>query len=153
MPCPYKESAIARGLPRARRHVARTRTTKKLAQRIDLNYFKRPTPLKRAKFWLSVLLPLLALIWISWHGFAGDHRVYSSGRLSQAHAILEKECFVCHVQKAGAFSSEAADSACLGCHDGPAHHAAQTITPACASCHSEHGGRINIIAATNQACA
>jgi len=31
------------------KNVARTRTTKKLAQRIDLNYFKRPTPLKRAK--------------------------------------------------------------------------------------------------------
>jgi hypothetical protein len=45
--------------------VARTRTTKKLAQRIDLNYFKRPTPLKRAKLWLSLLLPLLALVWIA----------------------------------------------------------------------------------------
>ena len=29
--------------------MARTRTTKNLAQRIDLNYFKRPTPFKRAK--------------------------------------------------------------------------------------------------------
>jgi len=133
--------------------VARTRTTKKLAQRIDLNYFKRPTRLKRAKFWLSLLLPLLALTWISWRGFAGDHRVYSNGSLSQAHAILEKECSACHVQKAEAFSSEAADSACLGCHDGPAHHVAQTSVPKCASCHDEHRGRINITAATNQACA
>ncbi len=133
--------------------MARTRTTKKLAQRIDLNYFKRPTRLKRAKFWLSLLLPLLALTWISWRGFAGDHRVYSNGSLSQAHAILEKECSACHVQKAEAFSSEAADSACLGCHDGPAHHVAQTSVPKCASCHDEHRGRINITAATNQACA
>ena len=45
--------------------MARTRTTKKLAQRIDLNYFKRPTPLKRAKFWLSVAVPALALVWIA----------------------------------------------------------------------------------------
>ncbi|MBA0087666.1 MAG: hypothetical protein HRJ53_21995, partial [Acidobacteria bacterium Pan2503] len=44
--------------------MARTRTTKKLAQRIDLHYFKRPTPLKYAKFWLSFLTPLLALLWI-----------------------------------------------------------------------------------------
>jgi len=28
----------------------RTRTTKKLAQRIDLNYFKRPSAYKRTKF-------------------------------------------------------------------------------------------------------
>jgi len=133
--------------------VARTRTTKKLAQRIDLNYFKRPTPLKRAKFWLSLLLPLLALAWIAWRGFSGDHRVYSSGRMSKAHAVLEKECAACHAQKAGAFSAKAADKACLDCHDGPIHHATQTPTPACATCHTEHRGRINIAAASNQACA
>jgi hypothetical protein len=133
--------------------VARTRTTKKLAQRIDLNYFKRPTPLKRAKFWLSFLLPLLALIWISWRGFSGDHRVYSSGRMSKAHAVLEKECAACHLQTAGAFSAKAADAACLDCHDGPVHHAAQTPTPSCATCHTEHRGSMNIAAASNQACA
>jgi len=75
--------------------VARTRTTKKLAQRIDLNYFKRPTPLKRAKFWLSFLLPLLALVWIAWHGLSGDHRVYSSGRMSRAHAVLDDLSDIC----------------------------------------------------------
>jgi len=133
--------------------VARTRTTKKLAQRIDLNYFKRPTPLKRAKFWLSLLLPVLALVWIAWRGLSGDHRVYSSGPMSEPHAVLEKECVACHAQKAGAFSAKAADSACLDCHDGPIHHAMQTSTPACATCHTEHRGRINIAAARNQVCA
>jgi hypothetical protein len=131
----------------------RTRTTKKLAQRIDLNYFKRPTPLKRAKFWLSLLLPLFALAWISWRAFSGDHRVYSSGRMSRAHAVLEKECAACHVQQAGAFSAKAADSACLSCHDGPVHHTSKTAAPNCATCHTEHRGRINISAASNQACA
>jgi hypothetical protein len=133
--------------------VARTRTTKKLAQRIDLNYFKRPTPLKRAKFWLSLLLPLLAFLWITERTIFKDSRVYSSGRLSEPHAVLEKECAACHVQKAGAFSAKAANNACLDCHDGPVHHATQTATPACATCHTEHRGRINIAAASNQACA
>jgi len=132
--------------------LARTRTTKKLAQRIDLNYFKRPTPLKRAKLWLSVLLPLLALVWIAWRGLSGDHRVYSSGRMSQAHAVLEKECSACHVRTAGVFSAKAADSACLDCHDGPAHHDSKTAAPDCATCHLEHRGRINIRAASNEAC-
>src|SRR6266478_7847955 len=153
MPCPYKESAIARGLPRARRHVARTRTTKKLAQRIDLNYFKRPTPLKRAKFWLSVLLPLLALVWITERTILKDSRVYSSGRLSAPHAVLEKDCSACHLQTAGAFFAKAADSACLACHDGPIHHETQTETLGCVTCHSEHRGRIDISAASNQSCA
>lgn len=133
--------------------MARTRTTKKLAQRIDLNYFKRPTPLKRAKFWLSLLLPLCAFIWIAWRGFSGDHRVYSSGRMSRAHAVLEKECGACHVQKAGAFSAKAADSACLDCHDGPAHHTSRTPAPDCATCHTEHRGRISLITASDHACA
>jgi len=131
----------------------RTRTTKKLAQRIDLNYFKRPTPLKRAKFWLSALLPLLAFLWITWRGVSGDHRVYSSGRMSRAHAVLEKECAACHVQQAGAFSAKAADSACLDCHDGPAHHASSIAAPNCATCHLEHRGRIITFAASDRACA
>jgi hypothetical protein len=133
--------------------VARTRTTKKLAQRIDLNYFKRSTPLKRAKFWLSLLLPLLVLVWIASRGLSGDHRVYSSGWMSQAHAVLERECAACHVQQAGSFSAKVTDSACLSCHDGPVHHAASKKSLACASCHVEHRGRVNITAASNQACA
>jgi hypothetical protein len=133
--------------------VARTRTTKKLAQRIDLNYFKRPTALKRAKFWLCVGLPVLALVWVAWHGLARDSRVYSSGRMSEAHAVLEAQCAACHVQTAGAFSAKASDAACLSCHDGPLHHAAQTQTIGCAECHTEHRGRVNLVAAKNQSCA
>jgi len=133
--------------------VARTRTTKKLAQRIDLNYFKRPTPLKRAKFWVSVLLPLLALVWIAERTVFKDSRVYSSGRLSEPHAVLEKECAACHVLQAEAFSAKAADNACLACHDGPIHHGNQTKSLECATCHSEHRGRVNLRAASNQSCA
>jgi hypothetical protein len=136
--------------------VARTRTTKKLAQRIDLNYFKRPTPLKRAKFWLSLLLPLLTLVWIAELTIFKDSRVYSSGRLSEPHAVLEKQCAACHAQQAGTFSAKAADSACLDCHDGPIHHELSLVGKkelACAQCHTEHRGRRNISAASNQACA
>jgi hypothetical protein len=134
--------------------VARTRTTKKLAQRIDLNYFKRPTPYKRARLWLSVLVPLLALGWLGWRGISRDSRVYSSGRMSGAHAVLEKQCAVCHVQKAGEFSSKAADGACLGCHDGPVHHEWKYLSaPDCAFCHREHRGKANLAATSNENCA
>jgi len=133
--------------------VARTRTTKKLAQRIDLNYFKRPAPRKLAQLSLSLLLPLLAFVWIAWRSVSGDHRVYSSGRLSEPHAVLEKECAVCHVRQAGAFAAEAKDITCLGCHDGPAHHASQTAAPGCATCHVEHRGRIPLTAASSPSCA
>jgi len=133
--------------------LARTRTTKKLAQRIDLNYFKRPTPLKRAKVWLSVIVPLVALVWIVWHFAAHDSRVYSSGRLANPHAVFETQCAACHVRDAGAYSAKAENSRCLACHDGPVHHAEQTRTPDCAECHVEHRGKINLSAASNQSCA
>src|SRR5271168_1826333 len=133
--------------------VARTRTTKKLAQRIDLNYFKRPTPLKRAKLGLSILLPALALVWMIWLVAAKDSRVYSSGRMSEAHAVLAKQCAACHVQQAGVFMEKAEDRACLSCHDGPIHHSVAIKKVACAECHSEHRGRINLLAASNENCA
>lgn len=135
--------------------MARTRTTKKLAQRIDLNYFKRPTPYKRARIWLCVLVPLLAVGWIASRGFTRDSRVYSSGRMSGAHAVLERQCAACHVEKAGEFSSKAADSGCLACHDGPMHHENEVAraVPACATCHMEHRGRVVLSAASNQSCA
>lgn len=135
--------------------MARTRTTKKLAQRVDLNYFKRPTAFKRAKLWLSVLAPLLAIGWIAWRGVARDSRVYSSGRMSGAHAVLEKQCAACHVEKAGEFSSKAADGACLSCHDGPVHHENQLAAdvPSCATCHAEHRGRVRLDAPSDQSCA
>jgi hypothetical protein len=134
--------------------MARTRTTKGVAQRIDLNYFKRPTPFKRAKSWLAVLAPAIALVWIGWHFWGHDNRVYSSGRLSKAHAVLEKQCAACHVQQAGGFSAAAADSACLSCHDGPAHHASNVnANIPCAECHVEHRGRMSLVATENQSCA
>jgi hypothetical protein len=133
--------------------VARTRTTKQLAQRIDLNYFKRSSRYKQARFWLCILLPVLAVVWIAWRSVARDSRVYSSGRMSAAHAVLEKECAACHLQRADIFSAKAADSACLACHDGPVHHASQAKTLECATCHTEHRGRVNIAATNNQTCA
>lgn len=135
--------------------MARIRTTKRLAQRVDLNYFKRPTAYKRALVWLSVLVPLLAVAWIAWRGFTRDARVYSSGRMSEPHAVLEKQCAACHVKKAGEFSSKAGNSVCLACHDGPIHHENQVAAavPDCAACHIEHRGRIDIHAASNRSCA
>ena len=73
--------------------------------------------------------------------------------MSQPHSVLEKECSACHVKNASAFSAKVADSACLDCHDGPAHHDSKIAAPNCATCHVEHRGRVNIRAASNEACA
>jgi len=60
--------------------VARTKlTTKKLAQRIDLSYFKRPHPFRRLRLILSVAAPLAAILWLGWYAFTRDNHVYSGG--------------------------------------------------------------------------
>jgi hypothetical protein len=133
--------------------VARTRTTKQLAQRIDLNYFKRPSGLKRATLWLSVGLPALAVVWIAWLGISRDSHVYSSGRLSAAHAVLERQCAACHTLTAGMFSAKASDAACLSCHDGPAHHGSDQAKLGCAECHVEHRGAVRIRSVASESCA
>jgi hypothetical protein len=133
--------------------VARTRTTKKLAQRIDLNYFKRATPLKRAKLLLSAGLPMLVVVWIAWLAVARDSHAYSSGRLSEAHAVLESQCEACHVRTAGVFSAKASDGTCLSCHDGPLHHASRQARLECAECHVEHRGNVNIKMGKSESCA
>src|SRR5258708_36545918 len=85
------------------------------------------------------------MVWIGWQVLRRDNRVYSSGRLSEAHAVLEKQCAACHVLQAGEFSANAADSACLACHDGPEHHPEATAGNAprlsCGEWHAEHRGR------------
>jgi hypothetical protein len=127
-------------------------TTKKLAQRIDLSYFKRAHPFRRSRFILSIAAPLAAILWLGWYAFARDNHVYSGGRVSTAHAILSTECNACHVKEAGSFSAKASNQGCESCHDGPIHHANQLFTPNCASCHQEHRGHLRLAATSNTSC-
>jgi len=130
----------------------RTRTTKKLAKRIDLQYFARPHSFRRWRFWLSVAIPLIALTWFLAQRAQGGQKVYSSGGLSQSHAVFTQQCALCHVAQAGAFSARVTDRACLACHDAPMHHANQTFTPECATCHVEHKGAMPLKATADAAC-
>ena len=57
----------------------RSRTTKKLAKRIDLQYFTRPHVFRRWRFWLSVAVPVIALGWFVTQRAQGGQKVYSSG--------------------------------------------------------------------------
>jgi hypothetical protein len=131
----------------------RTRTTKKLAQRIDLDYFKRPSPLRRWRFLFSVAAPVLAILWIAGYAVRNDRRVYSAGSLSSAHAVLTKKCSACHLSNLGFYDAKVIDQKCLTCHDGPLHHVTQAFTPSCASCHADHRGTIRLAATSDANCA
>ncbi len=118
------------------------RTTKFLAQRIDLHYFQLPHPFRRRLFVLSITVPALALGWLAWHETPWSRqRAFSSpGPLSQAHAIFGERCELCHTGTGPRFRVHASDHACLNCHDGPVHNANQEFTPQCITCHLEHRG-------------
>jgi hypothetical protein len=128
------------------------RTTKRLAQRIDLNYFKHPHRFRESRFLLSALLPVAALLWLVGYGLAHNNKLYSAGPMSPAHATLTKSCESCHVASADFFGAKANDRACLACHDGPIHHENQVFTPSCSSCHVEHRGRIQLAATPDTSC-
>jgi len=130
----------------------RTRTTKKLAKRIDLQYFSRPHPFRRWRFWLSVAIPAIALTWFIAQRAHGGQKVYSAGPLSHAHSVFTRQCALCHITQTGAFSAHVTDKACLTCHDAPLHHVNQTFTPECATCHLEHKGAILLQATADATC-
>lgn len=135
----------------------RTRSAKKLAQRIDLNYFKRPHALRRWRTLLSVAAPVIGLVWLGGMAIAGSRAPYSSGPLTQAHAFVEMECEVCHVSDT-ALRAHPPEKACLTCHDAPAHVPERSAvptpaaTPACATCHREHQGRVSLTATADKFC-
>lgn len=130
----------------------RTRTTKTLARRIDLQYFTRPHPFRRWRFWLSVAVPVIALGWLFTLRVQGGQKAYSSGPLSQAHAAFTQQCNLCHVTRAGSFAKSVSDDACLACHDAPIHQVNQTFTPPCSSCHMEHKGALRLAATSDNSC-
>ncbi|MGO9565426.1 MAG: hypothetical protein ACLPPV_22525, partial [Candidatus Korobacteraceae bacterium] len=83
----------------------RVRTTKTLAKRMDLMYFSRPHPLRQWRFYLSLLVPVIAVIWFTSQRASGQ-KVYSSGPLSASHAVFGKKCELCHVTEGGVFRKQ-----------------------------------------------
>jgi hypothetical protein len=128
------------------------RTTKTLAQRIDLSYFKRPHPLRRWRSWLSVAAPAAALVWLGGLAVARRDTVYSPGPVSSSHAVFGARCELCHAGRGHGFSRAVSDDRCRTCHDGPVHQPNQAFTPSCASCHGEHQQRARLQAVSDSGC-
>src|SRR5579862_9291432 len=129
----------------------RTRTTKKLAQRIDLNYFKRAYPLPRWKRTLSIAAVGVGVAWLGWGALTGKQSAFNAGPLAHGHLILTNNCSSCHVSIVW-FGTRATENACLACHNAPMHQAKQTFTPACTSCHVEHQGTFRLAVTDDASC-
>jgi predicted CXXCH cytochrome family protein len=124
----------------------RVRTAKQRAERIDLYYFRHARGMRRWRLVLSAVLPALALLLVSAYAAAGSRAAYSAGPVSSAHAFAEKRCEVCHTpaNATAGFRAHTTDQACMTCHDAPEHAPNMTPAPACAACHQEHRGRVQL---------
>jgi hypothetical protein len=143
--------------------MARVRTTKELAQRIELDYFQRPHPFRRWMRLLSVGAMVMAAGWLIVEAIPGDQSVYTPGPVSQAHALFGSQCIQCHgPADGGIYWRDVSDTACLKCHDGPIHHEnqlrfigthqGQMVASNCASCHVEHKGQTRLARMSNRHC-
>ncbi len=138
---------------------ARVRDTKGVAQRVDLEYLRRPSrfrDLRRRLTWMAPAVALAAaapfVLGIGKMEQVFSKKVFSNGPVARAHAVFESNCKVCHT----AAFSRVPNQACLACHDGPSHPAKAVDTarlpqePRCTACHVEHrGGELAAVADGN----
>jgi predicted CXXCH cytochrome family protein len=133
-----------------------------LYERFDLTYVRErswPYGLFRSISFVAVIGVSIYLTAVWW---TGDRRAYSSGEISEPHALIAEHCERCHqpnLDRPG-YWLPASDSACLRCHIAPAHPdphglmfassdplpAASRLAPVqmaanCVACHVEHRGR------------
>jgi hypothetical protein len=139
----------------------RQRTTKLVAKRHDLNYFKRMSPIRAWQWWLATAALIGASIWFSGSLFVHGNTLLSSGPISSSHAVFGGRCELCHVPVLSktkwtpsfGMRRHVPDSACLRCHVASPHHPAETNqTPTCGSCHIEHVGAMHLAAVPDRSC-
>jgi len=138
----------------------RKRTSKSVAKRHNLDYFKKGSPIRLWQWRLVAVALGVAVVWIglsSWH----SANAFSAGPISAQHAIFGQRCEVCHrplIAGAGWLPVIGArrtvpDSACLSCHQVGAHHAdVAGAKAACSSCHIEHAGAMHLAATPVRGC-
>jgi hypothetical protein len=122
------------------------RTTKALASRIELTYYKHPHPLRTWRARLAIAATLAPALLLSGLAIAGDDGPYSPGPLSSAHAPFASQCDRCHTswhgfeQAPAGLDAARKTSKCSACHLG-SEHAKEERVADCQECHREHVGR------------
>jgi ribosomal protein S27E len=139
----------------------RKRTTKIVAKRHDLNYFKRMSRVRAWQWWLAAAAVLAAGLWFGTTTLVRGGTLLSAGPMSSSHAVFGERCEVCHVPVVEATSWTPAlgmrrhvpDAACLRCHVAEPHHPAESaLHPRCSSCHEEHVGAMHLAATKDAGC-
>jgi hypothetical protein len=140
-------------------------TSRELSERVEIDVQKRPNRFRRRTWWLSLWLCVAALVWLGWQGAEGEYHIFEGGDVATVHRMFENDCAKCHTEwgpldrvLGGDLSSHVysvENSACLNCHAGAKHYPTQHRAkdePACASCHHDHQGDIDLKRISDQHC-
>jgi hypothetical protein len=136
----------------------RKRSSKSVARRHDLNYFKKGSWLRHWQGTLTLIAIACSVAWLigAW-AFRGP-QLLSKGPISSSHSQFGEKCESCHLPVQGnlfhraGFRKDVPDAACRTCHTIPDHQANQTFTPQCSSCHIEHTGSMMLAHTADKSC-
>jgi hypothetical protein len=136
----------------------RKRSSKSVARRHDLNYFKKGSWLRRWQGILTLVAVACSLVWLTGAWAFSGPQLLSKGPVSSSHAMFGEKCESCHLPVQGSlfhragFRKDVPDAACRGCHTIPDHQVNQTFTPKCGSCHVEHIGSMMLAHTADKTC-
>jgi hypothetical protein len=140
--------------------IIRKRTSKSVAKRHDLDYFKKGSPIRQWQWRLALVAIVAAAIWLGLSS-TRNATAFSAGPVSAPHAVFAQKCDTCHkpvIPGAGwlpiiGAKHNVPDSACLSCHQVGAHHAdVATEGKSCSTCHIEHIGAMHLASAPVKGC-
>jgi predicted CXXCH cytochrome family protein len=141
-----------------------------LSERFDLTYVRRRQLSDRWTRPLSLAAVILVVAVAGAVMMQGDFRAFSSGPLTQAHAMFADDCGKCHApdpDRSG-YWLPARDELCLNCHVAPLHNPHQSMfvglarpvgteqvvmSSNCSTCHVEHlGAEADLSAVSDATC-
>ena len=144
-------------------------TSRELAERVQIDYHRRPRPLRRRLAWLALACILVVAAWVGSAWRRGEHRVFAAGPVSTAHRMIENDCARCHNTwvplgrllgmqfRGGGHSID--NAKCLECHETALHHDNQVPGHgdshpdlSCADCHREHRGQQRLSRVADRQC-
>lgn len=74
-------------------------TQKQIASKYkgDLTYYKKTHPMRRLRFWLTVLAFAGGMVWaLGFNKLGGSPQFFNTGPISQNHALIADRCEACH---------------------------------------------------------
>ena len=153
------------------------RTSRELAERVEIEFHHRPNMLRRRMWRLSAVAVILSLAWLAYAAVKGQYDIYVAGALATPHQMFENDCAKCHTNWGPAErlwdavskplpaehpffydkeTSSVSNEKCIACHPGPAHRVDQVPEHneiSCAQCHRDHMGKDHDLAwLANQQC-